>query len=166
MAELVESARLEIECTANKRYRGFESHSLRHKDTEVCIVSKDKPDDNDGERAYQLLRKAPDYRPELDLSVVDENNEIASFTTVWYDESNRIGMLEPVGTIPSYRRMGLAKAVIFEGINRIRKLGAKKIYVGSDQKFYLSIGFTVEYEKEVWQKPGNDSFHYACFRKI
>jgi hypothetical protein len=29
MAELVESARLEIECTANKRYRGFESHSLR-----------------------------------------------------------------------------------------------------------------------------------------
>ena len=30
MAELVESARLEIECTANKRYRGFKSHSLRH----------------------------------------------------------------------------------------------------------------------------------------
>jgi ribosome biogenesis GTPase len=29
VAELVESARLEIECTAEKRYRGFESHSLR-----------------------------------------------------------------------------------------------------------------------------------------
>ena len=36
MAELVESARLEIECTADKQYRGFESHSLRHEVTEAC----------------------------------------------------------------------------------------------------------------------------------
>jgi hypothetical protein len=40
MAELVESARLEIECTANKRYRGFESHSLRHRVSYVGVNSK------------------------------------------------------------------------------------------------------------------------------
>ncbi len=33
MAELVDRARLEIECTA--RYRGFESHSLRNLDFEL-----------------------------------------------------------------------------------------------------------------------------------
>jgi hypothetical protein len=37
MAELVESARLEIECTAEKQYRGFESHSLRQLEKEIFI---------------------------------------------------------------------------------------------------------------------------------
>jgi hypothetical protein len=30
MSELAEGARLEIACTAKRRYRGFESLSLRH----------------------------------------------------------------------------------------------------------------------------------------
>lgn len=40
MAGLVESTRLEIEYTVNKRYRGFKSHSLRYKDTEVVWTGK------------------------------------------------------------------------------------------------------------------------------
>ena len=112
----------------------------------------DQPDDTMGERAVASLINAPDYKPGLDLSIVDKNDEIAAFATVWYDKSNQIGILEPVGTIPKYRKMGLGKAVIYEGINRIGKRGAKKMYVGSDQKFYLSIGFTVEYSKEIWKK--------------
>ncbi|MCD4670277.1 MAG: GNAT family N-acetyltransferase [Actinomycetia bacterium] len=112
----------------------------------------DKPDNNDGEKAFASMRKAPDYKQELDLSIVDANDEVASFATVWHDESNQIGILEPVGTIPKYRKMGLGKAVIYEGINRIRKRGAKKMYVGTDKKFYISIGFTIEYSKEIWQQ--------------
>lgn len=110
------------------------------------------PDDDDAEHCYRSLRKAPDYIPELDLSVLDSNGEIASFAGVWYDDQNRVAILEPVGTIPKYRRMGLAQAVIHEGINRARKLGANKVYVGSNQQFYLSIGFQVIYSKEKWQK--------------
>jgi predicted N-acetyltransferase YhbS len=113
------------------------------------------PDDDDAERCYKSLRKAPDYIPELDLSVLDQNGEVASFSGVWYDDLNRIAQLEPVGTIPKYRRMGLAKAVIYEGINRARKMGANKVYVGSNQQFYLSIGFSIAYSKEVWQKEEN-----------
>ncbi|MEJ6949982.1 GNAT family N-acetyltransferase [Natronospora cellulosivora (SeqCode)] len=112
----------------------------------------DTPDDNDAEKAFKSLRKAPDYNPVLDLSIVDQKNEIASFAIIWHDNLNQIGILEPVGTIPKYRRMGLGKAIIYEGINRIKKYGAKKVYVGSEQQFYLSIGFSLEYYKEIWQK--------------
>ena len=112
----------------------------------------DVPDDDDAERCYRSLRKAPDYMPELDLSILDHNGEIAYFATIWYDDLNKIGILEPVGTIPKYRKMGLGKAVVYEGINRIIKKGARRIYVGSDKQFYLSIGFKVSYYKQIWQK--------------
>lgn len=95
----------------------------------------DMPDDDDAEKAFASLAKAPDYDPNLDLAVIDKENEIASFVTVWYDSLNKIGILEPVGTIPKYRRMGLAKNLIYEGANRIRRRGARKMYVGSGQEF-------------------------------
>lgn len=110
------------------------------------------PDDDDAERSYRMLRKAPDYLPELDLAVLDQNGEIASFTTVWYDDLNKIGILEPVGTNPKYRKMGLGKAVIYEGVNRVRAKGAEKMCVSSDQQFYHAIGFSLEYAKEIWHK--------------
>ncbi|OKP82541.1 GNAT family N-acetyltransferase [Paenibacillus sp. P32E] len=113
---------------------------------------QDISDDDDAERCFRSLRKAPGYLPELDLAIVDQFDEVASFANVWYDELNQIGILEPVGTIPKYRKMGLGRAVIYEGIDRVKKKGADKMYVGSDQQFYLSIGFLVEYSKEIWQK--------------
>jgi len=115
----------------------------------------DVPDDDDAERCFRSLRNAPDYKPELDLSVLDRNGEVASFACIWYDDLNRIGILEPVGTIPKYRRMGLAKAVVYEAINKVVGMGANRIYVGSDQQFYLSLGFRVIYYKQVWQKEIN-----------
>ncbi len=54
--------------------------------------------------------------------------------------------------------MGLGKAVIFKAINTARKMGATKIYVGSDEEFYLKIGFSLEYTYEIWQKDGKISF--------
>ncbi len=111
----------------------------------------EKPDDNDAENAFSSMKKAPDYNSFLDLSIIDDKGEIVAFANIWYDKKNQLGILEPVGTIPTYRKMGLGKAVIYEGINRVKKLGANKMYVGSDQQFYKSIGFSVEYEKEIWQ---------------
>ena len=116
----------------------------------------DVPDDDRTERGFRALRNAPDYLPELDLSVLDRNGGVASFAGVWYDDLNRIGILEPVGTIPKYRRMGLARAVVYEAMNKVIEMGAKKIFVGSDQQFYLSLGFKVMYYKEIWQKKLSD----------
>jgi len=90
---------------------------------------------------YEELQRAPDYRKDLDLSVLAPDGEFASFCIMWHDAMNRIGILEPVGTLPRYRKMGLAREVIYEGIRRVAALGAQKIIVGGGQKYYQSIGF-------------------------
>jgi GNAT superfamily N-acetyltransferase len=102
--------------------------------------------------ANQELQKAPDYRCELDLYVVAPDGEFASFCIAWWDEHNRIAMLEPVGTVPEHRRKGLARAVVLEAIRRVAVLGAERVFVGSDQVFYLSIGFELAYSGHHWRK--------------
>ncbi len=105
--------------------------------------------------SYQELQKAPDYRKELDLYVVALDGELASFCIVWWDARNRVACLEPVGTAPDYRRKGLARAVCQEAIRRVAALGAEKVIVGSQQEFYLSMGFQKAYGGYSWKKEFN-----------
>ncbi|WP_434063619.1 GNAT family N-acetyltransferase [Paenibacillus polymyxa] len=53
--------------------------------------------------------------------------------------------------MPKYRKMGLGKAVIYEAIKRVKDKGVERIFVGSDQSFYFSMGFSLAYSKEIWQ---------------
>lgn len=96
------------------------------------------------------IRNAPDYRAELDLFVMNPSGEVVSFCGLWHDEINHIAILEPVGTHKDYRRKGLGKAVIYEGLNRLRSLGVREVYVGSDQPFYRSIGMQKEHLLHRW----------------
>jgi hypothetical protein len=41
---------------------------------------------------------------------------------------------------------------VLEGIRRCSELGATVAYVGSNQPFYLSLGFDVIYTSECWEK--------------
>lgn len=111
-----------------------------------------KPGSAEAVRAFEALRNAPSYREELDLSICDTHGEVAAFACLWFDRINKFAVLEPVGTIPEYRGMGLGRLVIYEGGNRVRRLGAKKIYVGSDQQFYKKIGFEFDSKNEIWRK--------------
>ncbi|MFZ5354583.1 MAG: GNAT family N-acetyltransferase [Bacillota bacterium] len=84
--------------------------------------------------------------PHLDLNlcvaVVAPNGDFASYCGMWYDRSTDFALVEPVATDPDYRKMGLAKAAVLEGIKRCGLLGAKQAYVGSSQQFYYQIGFS------------------------
>jgi len=71
---------------------------------------------------------------------------------VVYEPTGRYAYVEPMATDPVYRRLGLGKAAVLEGIRRCGALGAKVAYVGSDQAFYLSIGYEVIYTSERWIK--------------
>ena len=101
---------------------------------------------------YQAMSETPDYRPDLDLYVLSKDHEIAAFATMWYDQQNRIGILEPVGTIPQYRRMGLGRACIMQLANQVRQEDGLKIYVGSTQDFYQRLGFQAIGVYSVWVK--------------
>ncbi len=102
--------------------------------------------------SYQELQRAPDYRRELDLYITAPDGEFASFCIAWWDERNRIAMLEPVGTVPEHRRKGLARAVVLEAIHRVAALGVEQVSVGSEQAFYLSLGFELRYAQHHWEK--------------
>jgi predicted N-acetyltransferase YhbS len=111
-----------------------------------------------GREAFTRLRLAPDYREELDLIALGPGGDPASFVGLWYDKVNGWGILEPVGTAPEYRRRGLGKSLVGEGAVRLKViaegLGGRLdgIWVGSDQEFYLSIGFTVMNRWGIWKK--------------
>jgi predicted N-acetyltransferase YhbS len=102
--------------------------------------------------SYEELQKAPDYRKDLDLYIVGPDGKYVSCCIVWYDEHNRMGILEPVGTIPDFRRRGLGREVVLEGIRRAAALGAEKVYVGSGQRFYEALGFQKKYVSYRWTK--------------
>jgi GNAT superfamily N-acetyltransferase len=95
---------------------------------------------------YQEMQTASLYRPELDIVSVDEGGTVASFCTIWYDPKNGTATYEPVGTHPDHQRKGLGAAVIYEGLKRLKALGARVAFVQSysnaTDAFYHSVGFT------------------------
>jgi predicted N-acetyltransferase YhbS len=101
---------------------------------------------------YRELQNAPDYCRDLDLYVVGPQGAFVACCIVWYDADNRIGYLEPVGTHPDFRRKGLGRAVVMEGIRRAAALGATAVRVGSGQPFYLAIGFQIRHTGYGWTK--------------
>lgn len=101
--------------------------------------------------AFAELPRASSYRSELDLAWQDGALDIVSFVGLWFDPVSRLAILEPVGTIPAYRRRRLAERLIDEGARRVAALGATALYVGSDQDFYKAIGFEVVTRQDVWE---------------
>jgi GNAT superfamily N-acetyltransferase len=97
-------------------------------------------------RMFDTPRGARD----LKIAVVEPGGQFVSFCGMFYEPINHLGYVEPVATDPDYRQMGLGKAAVLEGIRRCAALGATVAYVGSDQQFYLSLGFGVRSTSECW----------------
>jgi len=102
--------------------------------------------------SYQGLQQAPDYRADLDIYVVSSDGDYVAFCIAWWDEVNKIASLEPVGTVPEHRRKGLARAAVLEAMRRVAALGAERVFVGSDQVFYNSLGFKLALPAHHWVK--------------
>ena len=92
-------------------------------------------------KGQEQLKQMPDYNPKYDIQVVERSGNVVAFANMWWDAHNKFGILEPVGTHPDHRKLGLAKAAIYHAENLIAEEGAKFVYVGSNQPFYKRIGF-------------------------
>jgi predicted N-acetyltransferase YhbS len=109
-------------------------------------------------RAFTRLRLAPDYRPELDLIAMDQRGTPASMVGLWYDPACSWGILEPAGTAPDHGRRGLGRALVGEGMKRLAAAassagrGFDGLWVGSDQAFYLNVGFQILHRWGIWRK--------------
>ena len=83
----------------------------------------------------------PHVNKELSLVAVNSNGEYVGFCSLWYDSRTDYAYLEPLCVIPSYRNKGIARALIYELLNRVKVMGAKEVYVISDMEFYKKLGF-------------------------
>ena len=94
----------------------------------------------------------PSARRDLKIVVVAPNGDFAAFCGMFCVPTLRYAYVEPVATDPAYRRMGLGRAAVLEGVRRCGALGATVAYVGSDQAFYQALGFTRVYTSQCWVK--------------
>jgi GNAT superfamily N-acetyltransferase len=100
----------------------------------------------------RVMFDTPKARRDLKIAVAAPNGEFASFCGMFYEPTGRFGYVEPVATDPRYRRLGLGKAAVLEGIRRCAALGATVAYVGNDLPIYRSVGFKKIYNSECWVK--------------
>jgi len=97
-----------------------------------------------------LYSTASFYREDLDIVAVGPNGEFAAFCTARIDPLSKIAELEPVGTHPDHRRLGLAKAVIRESLKRLEKYKPSLIVIlgaaptEEARKLYDSVGFVMQ----------------------
>lgn len=81
------------------------------------------------DKYHSFMTTAPDYRLDLDVVVVAPDGQFAAFAQGWVDVENGIGLFEPVGTHPDFRKLGLCRAVIYEGLRRMHAAGATEAHV-------------------------------------
>ena len=99
------------------------------------------PLDEDTIRKQKEMLSAPHLNTRLHVIAKNKSLEFVSYCGLWYNESTNYVYVEPVCTIPQYRKKGIAKCILTEALKRAYDLGAKKAYVISDMEFYKRLGF-------------------------
>jgi mycothiol synthase len=106
-------------------------------------------DGNVSDDDYVRFMRLPGYHRDLDVVAVTPDGVIAAFMNGWIDPLNRIGDLGEVGARPAYRRQGLTRAVLLEGLRRLKARGMNRACVSTGvsntpaRNLYESIGFRI-----------------------
>ena len=108
-----------------------------------------RPDKNIDGRIHGC--NAPRFDPSLATIAVAPDGEYACALGMWFDERNQYAYLEPLATVPKYRRMGLATVALTEAMKKTKALGAQYCFGGS-REFYTAIGFEIKGNSEFWKK--------------
>jgi GNAT superfamily N-acetyltransferase len=108
--------------------------------------------DEEGIKDRKKMQSVPGYRTDLNIVVQAPDGFFVAYSGAWYDPLNRLAYVEPVATDPDYRRLGLGRAAVLEGVRRCGELGATVAYVGSNLPFYKAIGFEDLYVSQCWTR--------------
>ena len=115
-----------------------------------------------GEDVAAHLARCSLYDPALDLSVETDDGRAAGYALFWYDPTTSVGEVEPVRVEDGFQRLGLARAMVTAGIDRLIDHGAARVVIGYGSEaagtLYRSLGFrptstTTTYVAPSWPPP-------------
>jgi mycothiol synthase len=101
------------------------------------------------DKDYARLMQLPGYHRDLDVVAVTPEGVIAAYVNGWIDPANRIGDFGPVGALPAYRRQGLTRAALLEGLRRMQAHGMNRVCISTGipntpaRRLYESVGFKI-----------------------
>jgi GNAT superfamily N-acetyltransferase len=98
-----------------------------------------------------LMQSAPRFRKDLTTVVVAPDGTYACFAGMWVDHVNHYAYLEPLATVPQYRRLGLAHIALTEAMQKTVAEGATFCFGGS-REFYTAMGFETVGIRQFWKK--------------
>ena len=96
----------------------------------------DEPDANyDGDYFwYKNVQSSPLYRRDLDIVAAAPDGSIAAFCTCYYDDYTRSAVTVLVGVAAEHWRRGLGKAVVLEGLRRLKNLGCTRVFATANEE--------------------------------
>jgi ribosomal protein S18 acetylase RimI-like enzyme len=107
--------------------------------------------------------RCPEYRSDLDLIAVAPDGRLAAFCVGWLgkgSEGSLSGQIEPFGVHQDFRRLGLGRAILSEGLRRLHRSGADSVYVATDKyrnaalRLYEMVGFGLMRDVLVYRARG------------
>lgn len=108
---------------------------------------------------YLAVMRTPGFEVERELVVVAPDARFAAYLIYWLDPISRSGLFEPVGCHADFRRMGLTKALMYEGMRRMRARGMQTAIVlhepdnPASTALYASAGFRPKYTITDYRQP-------------
>lgn len=100
------------------------------------------------------------YDPGLDVAVEAVDGRAAGYSLYWYDPVTETGLVEPVRVEDEFQRLGLARAMLTAGIERLAARGARRVKISFSSQaagdLYQGVGFRPT-SRDTWyvgQTPG------------
>lgn len=98
-----------------------------------------------------IIAPPPHATKEYDVVIANDNDEYVCYSGMWWVPQNRLAYMEPLCTIPEYRKLGLAAAALTRHYHRMKALGAKYM-TGGNNEFYQKLGYEEGWHWVMWKK--------------
>ncbi len=111
------------------------------------------------EEMFGMYLASPAYQTALEYVVRDgQTNDFMAFATWWVDEESKTALLEPAACLPAYRRRGVSRRLLTQGLIKLKCPGMKHVFVSTSAGhaeailLYASLGFVKTGEANIYVK--------------
>jgi mycothiol synthase len=109
---------------------------------------------------YRNVMRTPGFHVDRELVVVAPDGRFAAFLSYWIDPISKSGLFEPVGCHKDFQRLGLTRALMYEGMRRMISHGMTMAIVlhqpeqenPASAALYRSVGFSLRYTISDYRK--------------